>query len=98
MRGIGRAIAVRLASEGASVTVTAVARPAESFPEHEREAGWKGVESVAEEIHVAGGKALALDVDVTKPEQVRAMVAQTKTGVRPHRHPRQQPRTGDCVG
>ena len=78
MRGIGRAIAVRLASEGASVTVTAVARPAESFPEHEREAGWKGVESVAEEIHVAGGKALALDVDVTKPEQVRAMVAQTK--------------------
>ena len=36
------------------------------------------MESVAEEIHVAGGKALALDVDVTKPEQVRAMVAQTK--------------------
>jgi 3-oxoacyl-[acyl-carrier protein] reductase/meso-butanediol dehydrogenase/(S,S)-butanediol dehydrogenase/diacetyl reductase len=78
MRGIGRAIAVRLAEEGASVAVTAVARPAESFPEHEREAGWKGVESVAEEIRAAGGKALALDVDVTKPEQVRAMVAQTK--------------------
>ena len=78
MRGIGRAIAVRLAEEGASVAVTAVARPAESFPEHEREAGWKGVESVAEEIRKAGGKALALDADVTKPEQVIAMVDQTK--------------------
>ena len=78
MRGSGRAIAVRLAEEGASVAVTAVARPAESFPEHEREAGWKGVESVAEEIRKAGGKALALDTDVTKPEQVIAMVDQTK--------------------
>jgi 3-oxoacyl-[acyl-carrier protein] reductase/meso-butanediol dehydrogenase/(S,S)-butanediol dehydrogenase/diacetyl reductase len=78
MRGIGRAIAVRLAEEGASVAVTAVARPAESSPEHERYARWNGVASVAEEIRAAGGKALALDADVTKPEQVCAMIAQTK--------------------
>jgi 3-oxoacyl-[acyl-carrier protein] reductase/meso-butanediol dehydrogenase/(S,S)-butanediol dehydrogenase/diacetyl reductase len=77
MRGIGRAIAVRLAEDGADVVVTAVARPSESFPEHEREAGWRGAESVADEIRVLGRRSLALDVDVTKPEQVRAMVGRT---------------------
>jgi 3-oxoacyl-[acyl-carrier protein] reductase/meso-butanediol dehydrogenase/(S,S)-butanediol dehydrogenase/diacetyl reductase len=78
MRGIGRAIALRLAEDGAAVAVTAVRRPPESFPQHEREVGWKGVESLAEEIRAAGGKALALDVDVTKPEQVREMVERTR--------------------
>jgi len=74
MRGIGRAIAVRLAQEGASVAVTAVARPPELFPEPEREAGWKGVSSVVEEIEAAGGKALGLDLDVTGPDDVRGAV------------------------
>lgn len=77
MRGIGRAIAVRLAEDGADVVVTAVARDPEAFPEHEREAGWLGAESVAEEVRALGRKALALDVDVTKPEEVQAMVART---------------------
>ena len=74
MRGIGRAIALRLAEEGAAVVVTAVARPAESLPQHEREAGWSGVASVAREIESSGSRALAMDVDVTKPDQVRKMV------------------------
>jgi len=74
MRGIGRAIALRLAEEGAAVVVTAVARPAESLPQHERDAGWLGVASVAREIESTGSRALAMDVDVTKPEQVRGMV------------------------
>ena len=78
MRGIGRAIALRLAEDGAAVAVTAVARSPESFPGHEREAGWRGVKSVAQEIRQAGGKTLALDVDVTKPVQVRDMVERTK--------------------
>ena len=77
MRGIGRAIALRLAQEGASVAVTAVARAPDSLPAHEREAGWKGVESVAAEIEDAGGRAIALDVDVTDRDQVAAMVEAT---------------------
>jgi len=77
LRGIGRAIALRLAQEGADVAVTAVARPPESFPPHEQEAGWKGVASVAEEVEVIGRRALALDVDVTMSDQVRAMVERT---------------------
>ncbi|HEU4758383.1 MAG TPA: SDR family NAD(P)-dependent oxidoreductase [Dehalococcoidia bacterium] len=76
-RGIGRAIALRLAQEGAGVAVTAVARPLESFPAHEREAGWRGVASVAQEIEGAGRRALALDVDVTDRAQVAAMVERT---------------------
>ena len=86
MRGIGRAIAVRLAGEGADVVVTAITRAQQSLPEHEREAGWRGAESVAEEVRALGrrpdgrasARALALDVDVTKPEQVRAMVERAR--------------------
>lgn len=74
MRGIGRAVAVRLAREGADVAVTAIARSPGSFPEHEREAGWRGVESVAEEIEALGRRALPLDVNVTDGAQVRSMV------------------------
>ncbi len=57
--------------------MTALARDPGSFPEHERQAGWRGVESVAAEIRSVGRKALALDADVTKPEQVRGMVQRT---------------------
>lgn len=74
MRGIGRAIAVRLAQEGAAVAATAVARSPESFPDHEREAGWRGIPSVVAEIASAGGRALGLDFDVTKPDGVRSGV------------------------
>jgi NAD(P)-dependent dehydrogenase (short-subunit alcohol dehydrogenase family) len=74
MRGIGRAIAVRLAEEGAAVAATAVARDPAKFPEHEREAGWQGVPSVVAEIEAGGGKALGLDLDVTKPDDVRDAV------------------------
>jgi len=76
-RGIGRAIALRLAQEGADVVATAVARPPEEYPEAERQAGWRGVDSVAAEIEEMGRRALALDVDVTDGEQVRSMVETT---------------------
>jgi len=76
-RGIGRAIALRLAQEGADVVATAVARPPEQYPEAEREAGWRGVASVAAEIEELGRRALAQDVDVTDDAQVRSMVETT---------------------
>jgi len=77
MRGIGRAIAVRLAEDGADVVVTALDRPPEDFPEAERHAAWRGAPSVAEEIRGLGRRALPLDLDVTQPEQVQAMVDRT---------------------
>jgi 3-oxoacyl-[acyl-carrier protein] reductase/meso-butanediol dehydrogenase/(S,S)-butanediol dehydrogenase/diacetyl reductase len=78
MRGIGRAIAVRLAQDGAAVAATAVARPPDSFPEHEREAGWQAIASVVAEIEASGGSALGLDLDVTKPDDVRSAVERVR--------------------
>lgn len=62
-RGIGRASALALARAGAAVAVAA-----RSLDQ---------VEGVAEEIRAEGGRALALQVDVTVADQVHAMVKQT---------------------
>ena len=77
MRGIGRAAAIALAREGANVTVTGTGRDPQSYPADEQAAGWKDVESVAQEIREQGRDALALTVDVTVASQVQAMIDQT---------------------
>lgn len=77
MRGIGRAIALRLAEDGADVVVTAIQRSSDSFPAHERESNWRGADSVADEIRALGRRALALDTDVTDPASVQSMVDRT---------------------
>ena len=59
-RGIGRAIAVRLASEGCAVLV--------NYASNERQAA-----EVVREIVQAGGRALALRADVSKPEEARQL-------------------------
>jgi NAD(P)-dependent dehydrogenase (short-subunit alcohol dehydrogenase family) len=82
-RGIGRAIALRLAEDGADVVVTAIRRDPSQFPEHEQAEGWLGIQSVAEEIRAMGRKALALDCDVTRPDQIAACVAETERELGP---------------
>jgi len=77
MRGIGRAIALRLAEDGADVAVSTLARTPEEMPDQEREADWQGAQSVAREIEAMRRRALAIDVDVTKPDQVQRMVERT---------------------
>lgn len=61
-RGIGKATALRLAREGAKVALIDI-DPA-------------GVELVAAAIRAEGGTALALDVDITKNDDVKAAVAE----------------------
>ena len=73
-RGIGRAIVLRLAEEGAHVVVTARARDASTFPPHEQEMGWKGIESVAEEVRARGRRALAVDCDVADKDDLQRTV------------------------
>ena len=73
-RGIGRAIALRLAQDGADVVVSGRSRPADSLPEHEQSLGWLGVESLAQEIQSLGRRAIAVDCDVTCKEDVVAMI------------------------
>ena len=74
MRGIGRWAALAFASEGADVVVTSTGRQPHTFPSDEQEAGWRDVESVADEIRAMGRGALPLTVDVANAEQVRDMV------------------------
>ena len=73
-RGIGRAIVLRLAEEGADIVVTARQRDPSTFPPHEQEMGWRGIESVAEEVRGMGRRALALDCDVTDKDDLQGAV------------------------
>jgi len=69
-RGIGKAIALRAAADGANVAV--VAKTAEPHPKLPGT-----IFSAAEEIEAVGGRALPLQVDIREEEQVHAAVART---------------------
>ena len=64
-QGIGRACALRFSQEGAHVVIAEI---------QENKA-----RSVVQEIESAGGQALAVKVDVSQPESVKAMVQQALT-------------------
>jgi NAD(P)-dependent dehydrogenase (short-subunit alcohol dehydrogenase family) len=68
-RGIGKAIALRLAQEGANIVIAA-----KSVSEDPRLGGT--IYSAAEEVEAAGGKALAVQVDIRQEEQIEAAVKQ----------------------
>lgn len=68
-RGFGRAIAVRLATEGAAVAVSdLVANPRGS-------GAWNGLASVVEEIEAGGGHAMQATADITDATSVADLVA-----------------------
>jgi NAD(P)-dependent dehydrogenase (short-subunit alcohol dehydrogenase family) len=77
MRNIGRGVALALARAGADVVITGTGRDPATFPEAEQRAGWRDIESVAEEIRATGRRALPVVVDVRRPDQVEAMVERT---------------------
>ncbi len=76
-RGIGRAIATRLASEGANVAVTEVSPTIGTIRPDDRAVGWRGLESVVAEIEEMGVESLALFADVSDSAQVDDMIGQT---------------------
>jgi citronellol/citronellal dehydrogenase len=69
-RGIGRAMAIRFARDGANIVVAA--KTADPHPKLEGT-----IFDVAGEIESAGGRALAVQVDVRFEDQIAAMVART---------------------
>lgn len=79
MRSIGRAIAEQLASAGADVVITGSGRDPARYPAEEREAGWRDIESVAEQIVARGRRALAVVTDVSDPAAVAALADQVMT-------------------
>jgi NAD(P)-dependent dehydrogenase (short-subunit alcohol dehydrogenase family) len=75
-RGFGRAIARRLAAEGADLVLTDVAPAGTRVVADKPVTGWRGLEAVAEEVRARGRRALTGLVDVRAAEQVRAAVEQ----------------------
>ncbi len=73
MRSIGRPIAVELARAGCDVVLTGTGRPPERYPADERAAGWRDIESVADEVRALGRRALALVSDVSDDRSVAAL-------------------------
>ncbi len=71
-RGMGRAVARRLAKEGADVIVNdKFAAPKSAWPGDE---GWKGLEDVVKEIQAMGRKALAVTAGIENSAEVEAAV------------------------
>ena len=69
-RGIGKAIALRLAKEGANIAIAA-----KTVVEDPRLGGT--IYSAAEEVEANGGKALAIQADIRNEEQIVAAIQQT---------------------
>lgn len=75
--GIGAAIALRLARDGADVVVADVCGPISDLPTPELP-GWKELEAVAGEIASLGVRSLPVRVDVTDKRLVEEMVARAR--------------------
>lgn len=77
MRSIGRPIAVELARAGCDVVLTGTGRAPDTYPDDERSAGWRDIESVADEVRALGRRALPVISDVSDPEAVDALLSRT---------------------
>jgi NAD(P)-dependent dehydrogenase (short-subunit alcohol dehydrogenase family) len=70
-KGFGRAIARKLASEGADLLLTDVTAAGVRVVASKAAAGWRGLEAVAEEVRAAGRRAVTALVDVRAADQVQ---------------------------
>jgi 3-oxoacyl-[acyl-carrier protein] reductase len=76
MRSIGRPIAAELARAGCDVVLTGTGRAPERYPDDEKQAGWRDIDSVAEEVRALDRRALPVVSDVSDPEAVERLVAE----------------------
>ena len=79
MRSIGRSIALEMAKAGCDVVITGTGRSPDRYPDAEKAAGWKDIESVAEEIRAVGKKALPLVSNVADEGSVQDLLKATIT-------------------
>jgi 3-oxoacyl-[acyl-carrier protein] reductase len=75
MRSIGRPIAVALARAGCDVVLTGTGRSPDRYPDDEKAAGWRDIESVADEVRATGRRALTAISDVSDLAAVEALAA-----------------------
>jgi 3-oxoacyl-[acyl-carrier protein] reductase/meso-butanediol dehydrogenase/(S,S)-butanediol dehydrogenase/diacetyl reductase len=74
MRGVGRATALKLAQLGVDLALTDVARAPEDLPPGEVRVGWRGIESVAEEVRALGRRCLTVPCDLGQRHQIQDLV------------------------
>jgi 3-oxoacyl-[acyl-carrier protein] reductase/meso-butanediol dehydrogenase/(S,S)-butanediol dehydrogenase/diacetyl reductase len=74
-RGIGRQIALALAREGADLVLNGSGSHPSTWPPEEQASGWKGLESVAEEVRALGGRAHIAVADLRDSAAVDGMIA-----------------------
>jgi len=77
MRGIGRAAAVVLARMGSHVVVTGTGRAPDTFPQDEKDAGWRDIQSTAEQCESYGVRALPLVSNIADQDDVQKMIDST---------------------
>jgi NAD(P)-dependent dehydrogenase (short-subunit alcohol dehydrogenase family) len=76
MRGVGRATALKLAQQGADLALTDVHREPEDLPPGEIRLGWRGLDSVAEEVQALGRRCFTSPCDLGQSTQVQQLVQQ----------------------
>lgn len=76
-RGLGRAMALRLATDGADIVITG--RPGSQPNAAEAADGWQGLPSLVAEIEGLGRACLPVECDVTKPADAKALAKAIKS-------------------
>jgi 3-oxoacyl-[acyl-carrier protein] reductase len=77
MRSIGRPIAVELARAGCDIVLTGTGRSPDRYPDDEKAAGWRDIESVADEVRALGRTAITAVSDVSDLVAVEALARRT---------------------
>lgn len=80
MKGIGRAVALDLAAQGVAIALSDMRRSVDLLAPGELRAGWRGIESVADEVRSLGGRAMCFDCDLTDRDQIAGLVQSVVDG------------------
>ena len=75
MRSIGRPVAVELARAGCDIVLTGTGRAPDRYPPDEQTAGWRDIDSVAEEVRALGRRAMPIVSNVADHDAVKELAA-----------------------
>jgi 3-oxoacyl-[acyl-carrier protein] reductase/meso-butanediol dehydrogenase/(S,S)-butanediol dehydrogenase/diacetyl reductase len=77
MRSIGRQISIALAQAGCDIVPTGTGRSPDRYPDDEKAAGWRDIDSVADEVRALGRRAMPAVMDVADEQQAQDLIDQT---------------------